>query len=295
MRSRGRHMQTESTNATSSHGAGTVGAGRRLETIVRPIARPSARSRLAPYTPASPAPGSASAPRSRASHAGSQSSVSLWRKQRTSVSASRQARLSAAITPSLAGLRANVNGYGYGKCPKNSGVPSVEPLSMTTRRNGSVVARRLSRHARVSSSPLKTHSTRLTRGAARTASLAAVDRDVCGVGGAGVFRARTDQSVVGVLLHHVRDPPGHPADREDRRELIRRDPHRLVRRARVEIDVRVDVLVLGDDAGHRVEDLDVAGVARLPAELGRQPAQVLGARVLDTVDAVTATPAAPSA
>src|SRR5207244_12478436 len=65
---------------------------------------------------------------------------------------------------------------------------------------------------------------------------------------AGVFRARTDQSVVGVLLHHVRDPPGHPADREDRRELIRRDPHRLVRRARVEIDVRVDVLVLGDDA-----------------------------------------------
>src|SRR5438309_11517966 len=42
---------------------------------------------------------------------------------------------------------------------------------MTTSRNGSVVARRLSRHARVSSSPLKTHITRLTRGAARTASL----------------------------------------------------------------------------------------------------------------------------
>src|SRR3989441_3951662 len=36
-------------------------------------------------------------------------SVSLWRKQRTSVSASRQARLSAAMTPSLAGLRAKVN------------------------------------------------------------------------------------------------------------------------------------------------------------------------------------------
>jgi len=44
-------------------------------------------------------------------------------------------------------------------------------VSMTTSRNGSVVARRLSRHARVSASPLKTHITRLTRGAARTASL----------------------------------------------------------------------------------------------------------------------------
>src|SRR5881396_1621919 len=146
-------MQTESTKATSSRGARTVGAGKRLETIVRPTARPSARSRLAPYTPASPAPGSASAPRSRASHTGSQSSVSLWRKQRTSVSASRQARLSAAITPSLAGLRAKVSGYGYGKRSKNSGVPSVEPLSMTTSRNGSVVARRLSRQARVSREP----------------------------------------------------------------------------------------------------------------------------------------------
>src|SRR5881409_2040185 len=227
MRSRRRHMQTESTKATSSHGARTVGAGRRLETIVRPTARPSARSRLAPYTPASPL-------RSRASHTGSQSSVSLWRKQRTSVSASRQARLSAAITPSLAGLRANVNGYGYGKCPKSSGVPSVEPLSMTTRRNGSVVARRLSRHARVSSSQLRTHITRLTRGAARTASLAAVDRNVRGVGRAGVFRARPDQPVVGVLLHDVRGPPGDAADREDRRELVRRDPHRIVRSARVE-------------------------------------------------------------
>src|SRR5947199_2569858 len=238
MRSRRRHMQTESTKATSSHGARTVGAGRRLETIVRPTARPSARSRLAPYTPASPAPGSASAPRSRASHTGSQSSVSLWRKQRTSVSASRQARLSAAITPSLAGFRANVNGYGYGKCPKSSGVPSVEPLSMTTRRNGSVVARRLSRHARVSSSPLKTHITRLTRGAAGPAAPRAVDRGGRRVGGAGGFRARTNQPVVGVLLHHVRGPPGHPADREDRRELVRRDPHRLVRRAPVDIDAR---------------------------------------------------------
>src|SRR5438034_5882357 len=73
MRSRRRHMQTESTKATSSHGARTVGAGKRLETIVRPTARPSARSRLAPYTPASPAPGSASASSSRASHAGSRS------------------------------------------------------------------------------------------------------------------------------------------------------------------------------------------------------------------------------
>src|SRR2546429_3625084 len=74
MRSRGRHMQTESTKATSSRGARTVGAGRRLETIVRPTARPSARSRLAPYTPASPARGSASASSSRASHAGSERS-----------------------------------------------------------------------------------------------------------------------------------------------------------------------------------------------------------------------------
>src|SRR5207247_6080314 len=109
-------------------------------------------------------------------------------------------------------LRSKRSGYGYSKRSNTRAVPSVEPLSMTTRRNGSVVARRLSRHARVSSSPLKTHITRLTRGAARTASLAAVDRDVCGVGGAGVFRARTNQPVVGVLLHHVRGPPGDAAD-----------------------------------------------------------------------------------
>src|SRR3989454_5765043 len=238
MRSRGRHMQTESTKATSSRGARTVGAGRRLETIVRPTARPSARSRLAPYKPASPAPGSARALRSRASHAGSQSSVSLWRKQRTSVSASRQARLSAAMTPSLAGLRAKVSGYGYGKCRKNSVVPSVEPLSMTTSRNGSVVARRLSRHARVSSSPLKTHITRLTRGAARTASLAAVDRNVRGVGRAGGFRARPGPPGVCGLLHDVRGPPRDAADREERRGLVPRGPPPPLSGARGEIDGR---------------------------------------------------------
>jgi len=41
-------MHTESTNATSSHGALTVGRGERLWTIVRPTIRPSALRRLAP-------------------------------------------------------------------------------------------------------------------------------------------------------------------------------------------------------------------------------------------------------
>src|SRR5262245_66092779 len=114
-----------------------------------------------------------------------------------------------------------VSGYGYGKRSRSSRVPSLEPLSATTRRKGSVVVRRLSRQARVCASPLNTAMTRLTRGTARTASLAIVDRDVRRVRRARVLRRATDEPVVGVLLHHVRRPAGHAAHSEARRELVR--------------------------------------------------------------------------
>src|SRR5438445_569373 len=278
------HRQTASTKATSSQGALTVGSGNRLWTTVRPTSRPLARSRLAPYRPARPASGSSSAASSRASHAGSTISVSLWSRQMNSVSVRRQARLRAAITLPLVSPRVEVSGYGYGKRSRNSPVPSLEPVSVTTRRKGSVVVLRLSRQARVCASPLKTAITRLTRGAARTASLALVDRDVRDVRRAGVLGARPDQPVVGVLLHHVGRPTDDTAHREDRRELVGRDPHRRVRGSGVEVDVREDLLLLAHDADDRVQDLDGTGVAGLLAELLGQPMQVLGPRVFHAVD-----------
>src|SRR5215211_3847891 len=52
-----------------------------------------------------------------------------------------------------------------------------------------------------------------------------------------VFRARPDQTIVGVLLEHMRRPAGDAADGEERREQVDRYPERVVRCRRVEIDV----------------------------------------------------------
>ena len=58
-----------------------------------------------------------------------------------------------------------------------------------------------------------------------------------------VLGARADQAVVRVLLEDVRRPAGDAADGEDRREQIDRDAERVVRRRRVEVDVRVQLLL----------------------------------------------------
>src|SRR5881409_2140076 len=53
-----------------------------------------------------------------------------------------------------------------------------------------------------------------------------------------VLRSRPDETVVRVLLEHVRRPPRNTADGEDRREEIDWNPQRMVGRRRIEIDVR---------------------------------------------------------
>ena len=60
---------------------------------------------------------------------------------------------------------------------------------------------------------------------------------------ADVVGARADQAVVRVLLEHVRRPARDAADREDRREQIDRDAERVVGRRRIEVDVRVQLLL----------------------------------------------------
>src|SRR5258705_76863 len=112
------------------------------------------------------------------------------------------------------------------------------------------------------------------------------ERDVLEVDRSRVVGAGPDQPVVAVLLEHVRGPARDPAHREDRRELVGRDAHRGVGRARVEIDVGEDVLLGPHHPHHRVEDLHLAGVTHLLAQLERQALQVLGPRVLHPVHTV---------
>src|ERR1039457_3134671 len=79
--------------------------------------------------------------------------------------------------------------------------------------------------------------------------LALPDRDPrLSVGVALVFGARTDQTVVAVLLQHVRSPAGHAADGEDRRVEIDRNAQRIICGSRVEVHVRVQLL----DFPHRL-------------------------------------------
>src|ERR1017187_2889934 len=79
--------------------------------------------------------------------------------------------------------------------------------------------------------------------------LALPDRDPrLSVGVALVFGARTDQTVVAVLLQHVRSPAGHAADGENRRVEIDRNAQRIICGRRVEVHVRVQLL----DFPHRL-------------------------------------------
>src|SRR3989442_1638266 len=71
-----------------------------------------------------------------------------------------------------------------------------------------------------------------------------------------VLGARPDQAVVGVLLDHVRRPAHHPAHGEDGREEARVDAEVVVGRGGVEVDVRVQPLLVDhgvlDPLGHVV-------------------------------------------
>src|SRR5262249_45545316 len=58
-----------------------------------------------------------------------------------------------------------------------------------------------------------------------------------------VFRPRTNETVVRVLLEYVRRPARDAADREDRRKEIDGDAERGICGGRIEIDVRIELLL----------------------------------------------------
>ena len=108
----------------------------------------------------------------------------------------------------------------------------------------------------------------------------------CGYSGPSVVGARADQAVVGVLLEDVRRPARHAADREDRRVEVDGNPERVVHRRRVEVDVRVQLLLA---LHQRLDALRHVPPGRMPgaaAEVLRHLPQVRGARVFGLVDAM---------
>src|SRR5262245_26151736 len=69
----------------------------------------------------------------------------------------------------------------------------------------------------------------------------------------GVALARADQATLAALLRHVREPAGHTADREDRREERARDSEHVEQHRRVELDVRAELPLgpVGVEHSHR--------------------------------------------
>ena len=74
--------------------------------------------------------------------------------------------------------------------------------------------------------------------------LSFLDGHVFEVAWADVFGTRADEFVVAVLLKDVTCPAGDAAHRKDRRVKVERNAHQIIRRSRVEIDVREHSLLL---------------------------------------------------
>ena len=99
-----------------------------------------------------------------------------------------------------------------------------------------------------------------------------------------------------MLLHDVRAPPGHAADREDRGPEVGGDPEERVRRRRVVVDVHHVDLCRGrgrhlgtlpfDLGSETFLDLEVLRTLPILGELLRELPQKFGARILGLVDAV---------
>ena len=101
-----------------------------------------------------------------------------------------------------------------------------------------------------------------------------------------VFRARPDQAIVGVLLEHVRRPAGNAAHGEDRREEIDRNAERVIGGRRVEVDVRVELLLALHQRFDALRHLEPVRLARPLAELARHLAQMRGPRILGVIHAM---------
>src|SRR5688572_11607079 len=107
-----------------------------------------------------------------------------------------------------------------------------------------------------------------------------------GIRRAGVLRARADQTIVRVLLEDMSRPAGHAADGEDRRVEIDRNPERVVGGRRVEINVRIQLLVALDERFDPLRHVEPGSVAGPPAEVLGHAAQMCGAWVFRLVHAV---------
>src|ERR1035437_3756513 len=103
---------------------------------------------------------------------------------------------------------------------------------------------------------------------------------------AGVVGSGTDETVVVVLLQHVRGPAGHAAYGEDWGEDIDGDAERIIRGRGVEIDVGVEIfrfLYVLFDLRRGFVEVDVAGAF---ADFFGEVGQVGGARIGSFVDAM---------
>src|SRR6266508_3794543 len=69
-----------------------------------------------------------------------------------------------------------------------------------------------------------------------------IDRNVGKIAWADIFRARTDEFVVGILLEDVTGPAADPADGKDRRVEIERNSHHVVSGCREEVYVGIQTL-----------------------------------------------------
>src|ERR1039457_378054 len=113
------------------------------------------------------------------------------------------------------------------------------------------------------------------------------DRDPClSVRVALILGARTDQTVVAVLLQHVRRPTRHAADGENGRVEIDGNAQRIVRGSRVEVHVRIEFLDLLDGLFHALGEPVELLVAGALAQFLAEHAQVRGPRIFGAVDAV---------
>src|SRR5664280_456460 len=101
-----------------------------------------------------------------------------------------------------------------------------------------------------------------------------------------VFGPRTNQTVVAVLLQHVRRPAAHPAHRENGRVEIDRNAQRIVCRSRIEVYVGIQFLDLLHRLFHALGEPVQLLMARALAQFFAQHAQVRRSRIFRAVHPV---------
>src|SRR4030095_3210171 len=96
---------------------------------------------------------------------------------------------------------------------------------------------------------------------------------------ADIFSPRPDQFVVGVLLQDVTCPTTNAANCKNRCVKIQWDSHHVVKRSRVEVDVRIQSLLTHDHLLDLARHLVPLSIAASFTNLFREASQVSSARV----------------